>query len=59
MYTYVYAKASESEWSNQKQEDSIYNYKKFLPGKIITIPYNNDSITIKMLATFQVKYLAM
>ena len=28
-------KVSESEWSNQRQEDSI-SYKKFLPGKIIT-----------------------
>ena len=28
-------KASESEWSNQRQEDSI-SYKKLLPGKVIT-----------------------
>ena len=30
-----FMKASESEWSNQRQEGSI-SYKKFLPGKIIT-----------------------
>ena len=34
-YMLIIIEGSESEWSNQRQEDS-FSYKKFLPGKIIT-----------------------